>query len=451
MVMLDLAEALALAHQVAEVSSADETEVTVDSQVEGFVRFADVGPTQCGDRSRLAVAIRARFREGGGFREARSVAVSAESADWRRALERALELARISPVNEEALPLEGPVDVPVTAGDPETLAHGFEPKAEWVRAALAACADNDLRPAGLARTMGTTRAVASSVGRAVCGQYSRAHLSLTATGNDGSGVAMASAPAVALLGAEETVERAVTKAVRAQGPSAIEPGEYTVVLEPAAVSAILLFASYYGFGAREVDESSSFLCDRIGEKVFADGVTIRDDVFEPTSPGLPFDGEGNPKQRVILVEGGIPRGPVTDRTYARKLGLPCTGHAMPQPSVEGPRAGNLVVAPGTSSLDELIAGVDRGLLVSQFHYTNMIEPRDLTLTGMTRNGTFLIDNGEVKGPVKNLRFTDKLVRALAAVTGVGDRPEAAGALFEGEVITPPVRVDGFRFTSCSDF
>ena len=142
---------------------------------------------------------------------------------------------------------------------------------------------------------------------------------------------------------------------------------------------------------------------------------------------------------------------MTDRVYAARLGIPCTGHSAPQPSTDGPAARNLVVEAGDESFVDLVAGVERGLLVSQFHYTNMIEPRDLTLTGMTRNGTFLIENGEVKGAVRNLRFTDTLVRCLADVTGVGDTPEVAGALFDGEVVTPALRIDGFRFTSCTEF
>ena len=448
---MELDRAFALGREVVAASSADETEVTVEAVEEGFVRFADIGPTQNGDRARLEVSIRARFRVRGGFREARAVAGSDEPAEWKSALARAIELARVSPVNEETPPLEGEVDVPVTTADRDTVSHGFAPKADWVREAVRACEENDLRPAGLVRTTGCVRALVNSVGREVGGGTARAHFSLTASGPNGAGIGTATCPRVAELDPTAAIERAVRKAVRAQSPSPLDPGEYTVVLEPAAVSAILLFASYYGFGAREVEEQSSFLCDRIGTRAFADSVTIRDDVRHRMSPGLPFDGEGNPKRSVTLVDAGILQDPVTDRHYAAKLGLPCTGHAAPQPSTEGPAARNLVVEPGTQSIEELIGGVTRGLLVTQFHYTNMIEPRALTLTGMTRNGTFLIEKGEVSHAVKNLRFTDTLVRALANVTGVGRRPEVAGALFNGEVITPALRVEGFRFTSCTDF
>lgn len=450
MSFLEPEAALELGRRVVEASRADETEVTIDAEAEGFVRFADVGPTQNADRTRIAIGIRARWREGNGYREARAVAGSTEPTDWRAALERALELARISPVNEEARPLAGEVEVPATHGDPGTLAHGFHEKSRWVRSALDACAEHSLLPAGLARSFRRGRTIVNSVGRAVTGEIARAQLALTATGPEGSGIGTASVPRVDELDADQVVRCAVDKAVRAQAPRRIEPGEYTVVLEPSAVSSVLLFASYYGFGAREVEEQASFLCDRIGRPVFADELTIRDDVLDPAAPGLPFDGEGNRKQRVVLIDRGTPLGPVTDRVYARRLGVPCTGHAAPQPSVEGPSAQNLVLQTGDRSLESLIGGVERGLLVTQFHYTNMIEPRDLTLTGMTRNGTFLIEKGEVKHAVNNLRFTHPLVRALTDVSGIGDRATASSALFHGEIVTPPLRIENFRFTSASD-
>jgi predicted Zn-dependent protease len=217
------------------------------------------------------------------------------------------------------------------------------------------------------------------------------------------------------------------------------------------VSSLLLFAGYHGFGAQDVHEESSFLCGRVGEKLFPDGLRILDDATNEVYPGIPFDGEGTPRARVTLLEEGALRGPVTDARWAARLGVPDTGHAQPQPSADGPSTANLYVAPGLESLEQLIAGVERGLLVSQLHYTNMIEPRELTLTGMTRNGTFRIENGRLAGAVKNLRFTETLVNTLRRVTGIGRELRVAGALFDGEVVCPALRVERFRFTSTTDF
>ncbi|MCZ6598564.1 MAG: TldD/PmbA family protein [Planctomycetota bacterium] len=449
--LLEAEESLDVARRIVAASPAEETEVTVDTAVDRFVRYADVGVTQNADRDRLEVGIRVRFAGSGGWREARATTGSLDEEATRKALERAVALARQSPTNTQAVELGGPGEVASNARGRPTMEHDFAGKAEWVRTAVAACAQEDLKPAGILRTTGLSRAIASSAGRAVHGWFSRASMSLTASGQSGSGFGEEIASSVAELDPGRLIARAVDKARRSQDPSRLEPGEYTVVLEPNAVSAILLFASYQGFGAREVDEQSSFLCGRTGERAFAEALTIVDDASNEVYPGLPFDGEGTPKRVVPLVERGVLTGPVTDRAYARKLGLECTGHAQPQPDAHGPLATNLVVAAGDQSIEELIAGVDRGLLVTQFHYTNMIEPRDLTLTGMTRNGTFLIENGEVKGAVKNLRFTETLVKALSSVSGVGREREIAGALFDGEIVAPALRIDGFRFTSTTDF
>lgn len=454
MSLLEPEEALNLARRVVAASPADETEVTVDSEVDRFVRYADVGPTQNADREQVVVAVRVRFRGEEGWHEARATAGAAGAGDEagaRAALGRALELARQSPENVDAVELGGAVEVAATRPDAGTREHDFAAKARWVGRAVEACAEHGLRPAGLLRTTCLSRAVASSAGREVHGFFNRASMSLTATGESGSGFGEAITARVEDLDAEAVVARAVRKAVAAQGPRGLEPGEYPVLLEPSAVSSVLLFASYQGFGAREVEEQASFLCGRTGEEVFPPSISIHDDATNPTYPGIPFDGEGTPKGPVPLIEAGVPLGPVTDRAYARKLGTACTGHAQPQPSRSGPMASNLVVTPGGASTEEMIASIDRGLLVTQFHYTNMIEPRDLTLTGMTRNGTFLIEGGEVVGAVKNLRFTDTLVNTLGRVRTVGAEREVAGALFDGEIVCPPLLIDGFRFTSTTDF
>lgn len=441
----------ALAERVMAASRADETEVTVCGEVDRFARFADVGPTQSADRRRVEVAVRVRLADGDGWREARSSAGTTDEAAVLAALERATALAGASPANPEALPLAGAVDVRPTALDAATLDHGFEAKARWIGEAVARCKAARLAPAGIARTTVVSRGVFNSAGRAVHGIFQRAAFSLTATGASGSGMAEGIARGVGELDAPDVVRRAVEKAERAQDPRPLAPGEYTVVLEPSAVSSLLLFAAYHGFGAREVSEESSFLCGRIGTRAFAEELSIADDAANPVYPGLPFDGEGTPSLRVALVERGVLNGPVTDPFYAKKLGLPCTGHARPQPSDSGPAVRHLVVAPGASALSDLVRGVDRGLLITQFHYTNLIEPRDLLLTGMTRNGTYLIERGEVQGAVLNLRFTESLVRALARVTGIGRERAVAGALFDGEVVAPALRIEGFRFTSATDF
>jgi len=454
MTLLDRESTLAAARALVEASPADETEVTLESCLDRFVRFADTGPTQSADRERYEVAVRVRLVSDQGRREARATCDGLDPALTRGTLERAVALARHSPPDPELLALEGPVAVDGRRADPGTLAHPFEQKADWVRAALAACAEHELLPAGLAQTTGLARGLVSSAGRAVYAATSRASFALTASVPgfvDGSGFAEQIAARVVQIDPARVIARAVDKAVKSRAPQPIEPGEYTVVLEPPAVSSILLFATYKGFGAQEVHEKASFLCGRQGKKVFPEGLSLADHAGNAVYAGFPFDGEGSPKKRVALIERGVLTGPVTDSAWAAKLGLENTGHALPKPNTHGPMALNPVLAAGESSLEELIGGVERGLLVTQFHYTNLIDPKDLTLTGMTRNGTFLIEDGNVTRPVKNLRFTESLVGALGRVTGVGRDLDVAGALFEGEVVCPALRIDRFRFTSTTDF
>jgi predicted Zn-dependent protease len=232
------------------------------------------------------------------------------------------------------------------------------------------------------------------------------------------------------------------------------------VLEPAAVSSLLLFTASHGFGAQQVMDGCSFLSGRLGEPVFGANVSVADDAFHPLAVGPVFDGVGMPRQRVALVERGVAKGLVHDQSTAKRAGCASTGHAQPQPSRDGPYAGNLVLETGggggagasaSTGTDDLIRGVKRGLLVTQFHYSNVVEPTKLTLTGMTRNGTFLIENGEIVGAVKNMRYTESLVEAFGRVSAMGGDATLASALFGGWVVVPSVRIEGFGFSSGTEF
>jgi PmbA protein len=469
MLILDEKKALALARSIVEESPARETEVAIECVENRFVRFADGGPTQSADRERCEVTVRVRIdprhgpggrdgrpgsqgRDGsGGACEARATSASLDVGDARRALLRAIDFARNSSPSAAMVPMGGPVDAASCEFDPATRAHSFGDKAEWIRGALSACSGRGFAPAGLADTTVVMRALCNSAGRAVYGSVSRASFSLTASAVDGSGYAEEIARAASEIDASSVVRRAIEKASSSRAPHAIEPGEYTVVLEPAAVGALVLFTAYQGFGARAVEEESSFLCGRVGREAVSPSLTIADDAYNARYPGFSFDGEGTPRRRTLLVERGVVRGPVTDRRYAALRGVESTGHALPQPSLEGPKPQNLVITAGDRSLAQLIGGVERGLLVTQLHYVNLIEPRELVLTGMTRNGTFWIENGRVQQAVKNLRFTESLVRALSRVRGVGRDSAVTGTLFEGEMIAPALCIDRFRFTSTTDF
>ncbi|MCK6446387.1 MAG: TldD/PmbA family protein [Planctomycetes bacterium] len=444
---LDRDEALALARELVGMSPAAETEVTVESTVDRFVRYAQVGPTQAADRERVDVAIRVRVVRNGACGEARAEASTLERATLRHTLAHALELAEASVAPGAVVPFGGPVEVEESAAAPNTLAHGFEAKADAVQKALAVAGAHGLEPAGLFQTLATSRALVNSAGRAVFGATSRASFSLVASSESSSGFADTLDADVARLDVDGTIARAVDDALRSRNPRALEPGSYEVVLAPHAASALLLFFAYEGFSARALAERTSFLVDRVGTQVVGSDFTLVDDARHPQNPGWLFDGEGTPRERLVLFDRGRALGPVSDRAHASWTGGRSTGHALPQPSAEGALPQNLVVAPGTASVDELLRRVERGLFVTHLHYVNPIEPHELVLTGVLRHAAWLVEQGRIVAPVAGLRFTDGLLRALGDLRGVGARVERASGSFDAEMATPALHLGSLEFTS----
>ncbi len=458
MPLLQPDHALEVCRHLVQASSADETEVSLECVEENYVRFDERGPTQSADRERYHLVVRARVQGPGGTQEGQAACGSLDCDDGRAALERALTLARLAGPRAGLLPMPGPAAVRETAAQRPTRDHTLREKVGWITAAQSACRRDGLLPAGLARTGAIGRTLVNSAGREVTGAVSDASFALTAfRAGEAGGSAMAevSNPNVERLEIDEVIESAVERAVRSRGPVDHRPRETTVVLMPHAVSALLHFAGHHGFGAQEFAERSSFLCERVGKSLFPDSVRIYDDAGHEIAPGMPFDGQGWPRERFALLEGGSLQGPVTDANWAARLGVPNSGHGFAAGqggrAHGGPSPENLVVAAGNETLEQLIAGVEDGLLVNQLHYTNMIEPRDLTLTGMTRGGTFRIQGGRVTQAVRNLRFTETLVNVLQRVSGVGSVQQAASNLAGGRVVCPAMRVERFRFTSTTDF
>jgi len=234
---------------------------------------------------------------------------------------------------------------------------------------------------------------------------------------------------------------AVERCKRSLSPVEIEPGDWPVVLEPEAVADMLELLAWMGLGATAVLEGRSFLCGRSGERVASEKVTILDDGLRPGSPPRPFDYEGVSKRRVVFIDKGVARGPVYDTRTAARAGTQSTGHALPEPNTFGPYPLNLAMEPGDSSLDEMIASTARGVLVSRFHYTNPVDPRKTVITGMTRFGTFLIEDGKVTKAVKSMRFTDSILDGLSRVEAVGKELRRVE-----DTLAPAVKLSSWRFT-----
>jgi PmbA protein len=305
--------------------------------------------------------------------------------------------------------------------------------------------------AGAYETAAAEIGVANSNGQLCWAPSTQASLSTVVTGGEhGSGFAESFSGSAEAIDPEAVGARAATKAVDSQRPAALEPGTYPVVLEPAAVATLAGFLAYVGFGGRGYVENRSCFSGKEGEQVAAEAVSIWDDGADPRTLGAPFDFEGVPRQRVELIKDGVFRDAVYDLRTAKQANRTSTGHGLPAPNPEGPFPLHLFMEEGDSTVDEMIRDTARGLLVTRFHYSNVVNPMESSITGMTRDGTFLIEHGEVVGPVMNFRFTQSIIDALKSVSLVGRQAELASEFFFSASRVPALKVEAFHFSGRSD-
>lgn len=374
----------------------------------------------------------------------------------KKGIDRAIENARIamefSPEDPELPSLLEPQNYrPIEGFCDETAAISPQQRADIVKNAIALCDEHKLSAAGILTNSRATLAIANTAGLFAEHSSTSVEFSITVENDDVHGWAGEQGYSIHNISPIDATQKAIQKALDAANPQDIEPGEYTVVLEPDAVSEFLMFLSWVGFGAQGYLDGTSFMRKDMGKKIASEMVTIIDDAYHPMTKGMPFDFEGFPKKKVILVENGVAKGLVHSRRTAKKMGTTSTGHAFPEPNPYGPMPTNMVMETGNSTLEEMIATTPRGLLVTHFHYTNIIEPTKVTFTGMTRDGLFLIEDGEIKNAVKNMRFTESILRALSNVEMVGEKQKLVEGFFSGGFVAPALKIKNFRFTSKTDF
>ncbi|MFI5269587.1 MAG: TldD/PmbA family protein, partial [Chloroflexota bacterium] len=293
-------------------------------------------------------------------------------------------------------------------------------------------------------------AIANTLGVFAYQPSTSAEATLVVMGETSSGYADRAATSVAQIEPEALAEEACARATRSANPRDLPPGEYEVVLEPYAVAEMLDYLAYVGFGAVSLQEGRGFMAERMGQQVAAEAISIYDDGSDGRCFPMPFDFEGVPRQRVPLIEQGIAKAVVYDSYTAVRGAAQNTGHALPAPNPGGPMPGHLHLAPGTRSLQELLASIDRGLWISRFHYVNIVQLLETIITGMTRDGAWWVEHGEVKYPVKNLRFSQSVLQALASTQGVGRDPKLQRSWFGGSLI-PALHLGSFAFTGKTDF
>jgi predicted Zn-dependent protease len=437
-----------VANAALEVPGADTVEVLVIHEWSDLTRFAESAIHQ--STSREDTALRVRTVAGGQVGIAATNDLTKDGA--ANAARSALELARVAAPDPMFPGMTPPTEVPDRPGGYDEATADMTPDQRAERVAeLTGCCEPGFHAAGAFETSASEVTVANTNGHFCYAPSTQTTLSAVISGGSGgTGFAEVTAGQVSEVDATAVGLRASAKARDSQDPRDLEPGRYEVVLEPAAVATLLSFLAYLGFGGRSIAEGRSCFAGRMGEKLMSEKVSIYDDGLSPLTIALPFDFEGTPKRRVDLVERGVVRGGVHDRRSAKQVGTESTGHALPPPNPEGPFPLNLFLEPGDAPVDEMIRATQRGLLVTRFHYSNVVHPMESTITGMTRDGTWLIEDGEVRNPVKNFRFTQSIEEALRDVEQVGRATELASEFFFSASRVPALRISSFQFTGKSD-
>jgi PmbA protein len=370
----------------------------------------------------------------------------------RRAAEAARAAARLTPPDAHfgGLAPAQPATAYGEAGrdDPATAAASPVERAE-VAAAVLAELGRVATGAGAVETARVERAVVTTTGVRVAHAATQAAVSVLAAGADSTGHAETAASMLSEVDAAALGDRARRKVELGARPREVPVGDWAVVLEPGATVVMAQWLAWTCFPGRAVAEGRSPFSGRLGKQVCSPLVTVVDDGLSPLLPGVPFDAEGTPKRRLPLIEAGVAAGVAHDRRSARMSDARTTGHALPAPNPEGGIPTHVVMESGSTSLDDLVAGCERGLYVTRFHYTNLVHPVTSTITGMTRDGTFLVEDGRIVGGVRNLRFTQSILDALVGVEAVGADTEVASDLFFGAARAPAVRLSRFAFTSQS--
>jgi predicted Zn-dependent protease len=430
-----------------ELTGVDGVEVLFLHEWGGLTRFASNAIHQ--STWREDTGVRVRVVAGGRIGVAGTNDFSPEGA--RAAAESAREMATVVAPDPLFPGLAPPDPLEDDSGfDEATSLTTPERRAAGVANLVASCPDG-FTAAGAYETMASEVAVANTEGQFCWAPSTQASITTVVTGGEsGSGFAEVFAASVDEIDPGGLGRRAADKAAASRSPRDLEPGRYPVVLEASAVSTLTGFLAWIGFGGRVLAEGRSCLSGKEGQAVAAEAVTIYDDARDPGTLGIPFDFEGVPRRRVELIERGVFRGGVYDLRTAKQAGAVATGHALPPPNPEGPFPLNLFMATGDATLEEMITATDRGLLVTRFHYSNVVHPVESTITGMTRDGTFLIERGEVAHPVKNFRFTQSILDALRDTTMIGSDSELASEFFFSASRVPPLKIESFNFSGRSD-
>jgi PmbA protein len=443
---LSLSELERIAEKILKLSDADETEVDVSAATDALTRFANNTIHQNVAEHTLGISVRAVV-DG---RTARASTNKTDDESLRRVVASSLTLARNQPENPDLLPLIGKQKYQkVSRYFSSTAGTTPEDRAKAVTRVCKMADKHKQTAAGIFASGSYSSVLANSKGLRARHEQTRSEFSVTILEANSSGWAKSNSPEIRKLDPEELAERAAGAASGSREPREIPAGHYTTILSPSAVLDLVGFL-FYDFAGTAVHDKRSCLTGRLGKKLFGDNITIWDDAYHPLQSGAPYDGEGVPRQKVLLVDRGVPKNLVYSRATAKKMKAKPTGHGFSLPNEYGEAPMNLVFSGSDKSTDEMIRTTDRGILVTRLWYIREVDPYEKILTGMTRDGTFLIENGRVSGGVRNFRFNQSVIEMLSNVEMLGPAVRAAGEE-SFEMVVPPMKVRDFHFSEVTKF
>lgn len=448
--------------RVKKFSSTPEVEVLIHGGRHSLTRFANNGIIQNVNDHTTVVSVRPVIEK----KTARASTNKIDDESLRRAVEQAERLARIQEPDPDLLPLAAPQSSGSEAPGrffAQTESVTPEARAEGVKKIVEEAKENGLVTAGIFATGESYEAILNSAGLEAFHKETTSEISITMLGKDSSGWQKANSPDVRDLDPGRLARTAAAKTRQSAAPQELPPGKYTVILEPAAVLDLLGFL-FWDFGAQSVLDERSCLNNRIGTKLFGENVSVFDDVSHPLQSGAPFDGEGIRREKVKLIEKGTVANLVYARSTAEKMKkselaakvgqVAPTGHGFPLPNEIGDAPVNIVFVPPAAgqarSIDQMIQETERGILVTRFWYIREVEPYEKIVTGMTRDGTFLVEGGQVKHGLLNFRFNQSLVELLQRVVAMAEPVRASGEE-SFDMVVPAMKVEGFNFTEVTRF
>jgi PmbA protein len=431
---------------VLKYSTADETEASISYSSYALTRFANNIIHQNVAEEGVSLSVRAVADR----RTARASTNKLDEKSIRQVCENALALARIQQPNPDLLPMPGPQTYhAIDRSNQETASLTPRARAETVRLAIARAEKDKLTAAGVYSSGASFMALFNSRGLKAFHEQTISEFSITMLDESSSGWAKKSSPQCLEIEPEVLADRAARKALESREPQGAPPGKYTVILEPAALLDLLGFL-VLDFSGLAVHEKRSCFSGRETSKVFGENVSLRDDFLHPLQSGPPFDGEGVPRQRISLVSQGVVKNLVYARATAKKLRKEATGHGFPLPNEYGEAPMNIVMEGGRSTVDEMVASTPRGLLVTRLWYIREVDPYQKILTGMTRDGLFLVEDGKIRHGVKNLRFNQGMIEMLNNVEMMSPPQRAAGEE-SFEMVVPAMKVREFNFSSATKY